>query len=385
MTEHLPAEAELELKRRLGQRSASALEKHLGLTTVGELLNYFPRRYLKRGELTSIAELPRDENVTLVARVVSCTTRRMRARKGTLTDVVVSDDSVRGLNQVHLTFFNAYRADKELLPGTLAMFAGKVTTYQRQLTLTNPDYVLLEDESGFDAEEARRPVPLYPATAKLSSWRIKAAVEALLAIVDFSRIEDPVPADIAIRDRLYSLEDAYQQIHRPQDMESVAKAHERFRYQEALILQTALARRRAQAAAEDTSKSPTSSVQMQHIRNATTKINYAGKTFLVDPLLAKKGAYPGFEGTFRSHLRNPLVELPMPAEDVMKGVDALIVSHTHLDHWDGGEHQLVPKLDFAQFRWDGVSARECSSGEACRVEQALSERSGDFYHVPALA
>jgi L-ascorbate metabolism protein UlaG (beta-lactamase superfamily) len=84
-------------------------------------------------------------------------------------------------------------------------------------------------------------------------------------------------------------------------------------------------------------------VQMQHIRNATTKINYAGKTFLVDPLLAKKGAYPGFEGTFRSHLRNPLVELPMPAEDVMKGVDAVIVSHTHLDHWDGGEHQLVPK------------------------------------------
>ncbi|MCW2131764.1 ATP-dependent DNA helicase RecG [Arthrobacter sp. VKM Ac-2550] len=256
MTEHLPAEVELELKRRLGQRSASALEKHLGLTTVGELLNYFPRRYLKRGELTSIAELPLDENVTLVARVVSCTTRRMRARKGILTDVVVSDDSVRGLNQVHLTFFNTYRADKELLPGTMAMFAGKVTTYQRQLTLTNPDYVLLEDENGFDAEEARRPVPLYPATAKLSSWRIKAAVEALLDVVDFSRIEDPVPADIAIRDRLYSLEDAYQQIHRPQDLESVAKAQERFRYQEALILQTALARRRAQAAAEEATARP---------------------------------------------------------------------------------------------------------------------------------
>ena len=99
----------------------------------------------------------------------------------------------------------------------------------------------------------------------------------------------------------------------------------------------------AQAAAEATSKSPTSSVQMQHIRNATTKITYAGKTFLIDPMLAKKGTYPGFEGTFRSHLRNPLVELPMPVEDVLKGVDGIIVSHTHLDHWDGGEHQFVPK------------------------------------------
>ena len=44
-----------------------------------------------------------------------------------------------------------------------------------------------------------------------------------------------------------------------------------------------------------------------------------------------------------------------------------------------------PELDFAQIRWGFVSAWECSSGEACRVEQAVGERSGDFYHVPALA
>src|SRR5687767_11919435 len=99
----------------------------------------------------------------------------------------------------------------------------------------------------------------------------------------------------------------------------------------------------AQAAPEATSTPTTSAVQMQHIRNATTKINYAGKTFLVDPLLAKKCAYPGFEGTFRSHLRNTMIELAMSIHDVMKGVDAVIVSYTHLVHWDGGEHQLVPK------------------------------------------
>ncbi|WP_449253349.1 MBL fold metallo-hydrolase [Brevundimonas naejangsanensis] len=84
-------------------------------------------------------------------------------------------------------------------------------------------------------------------------------------------------------------------------------------------------------------------VQMQHIRNATAKITYAGQTFLVDPLLAPKGAYPGFEGTFHSEQRNPLVDLPMTTEEVMAGVDAVIVTHTHLDHWDGGEHELVRK------------------------------------------
>ena len=97
----------------------------------------------------------------------------------------------------------------------------------------------------------------------------------------------------------------------------------------------------AQTAPEPASAS--APVQMQHIRNATAKITYAGQTFLVDPMLAAKGAYPGFDGTFHSELRNPLVDLPMSAEDVMAGVDAVIVTHTHLDHWDGGEHQFVPK------------------------------------------
>jgi len=85
------------------------------------------------------------------------------------------------------------------------------------------------------------------------------------------------------------------------------------------------------------------SVQVQHIRNATAKITYADTTFLVDPMLAQKGAYPGFQDTYRSHLRNPLIDLPMPAEDVMKDVDAVIVSHTHLDHWDKAAQELLPK------------------------------------------
>lgn len=97
------------------------------------------------------------------------------------------------------------------------------------------------------------------------------------------------------------------------------------------------------AAPQVTSTTGKQQVQVQQIRNATAKINYAGKTFLLDPFLAKKGKYPGFAGTFNSQLRNPLIELPIPVKDVMKGVDAVIVSHTHLDHWDGGDHQFIPK------------------------------------------
>lgn len=99
----------------------------------------------------------------------------------------------------------------------------------------------------------------------------------------------------------------------------------------------------AQAQTDGAAQMANEAVQMQQIRNATVKITYGETTFLVDPMLAKKGAYPGFDGTYRSELRNPLIELPMSAQDVLAGVDAVIVTHTHLDHWDDAAQQLLPK------------------------------------------
>ena len=75
------------------------------------------------------------------------------------------------------------------------------------------------------------------------------------------------------------------------------------------------------------------SVQLQLIRNATLKLEFAGTTFLVDPLLAERGAYPGFRGTVREELRYPLVDLPVPLAQVLE-VDAVVLTHLHEDHWD---------------------------------------------------
>lgn len=81
----------------------------------------------------------------------------------------------------------------------------------------------------------------------------------------------------------------------------------------------------------------------QQIRNATGRVEIAGKTFLIDPMLAKKDAYPGFENTHNSQLRFPLVELPVSIENTYKGVEGIIVTHTHLDHWDPAAAKLLPK------------------------------------------
>ncbi|MCU6665433.1 MBL fold metallo-hydrolase [Silvania hatchlandensis] len=83
-------------------------------------------------------------------------------------------------------------------------------------------------------------------------------------------------------------------------------------------------------------------MNITHIRNATQLITYAGKRFLIDPLLAPKDAYPGFPGTARAEIRNPMVELPF-AVDTLLDVDAVIVTHTHDDHWDQYAIELLAK------------------------------------------
>ncbi len=100
-------------------------------------------------------------------------------------------------------------------------------------------------------------------------------------------------------------------------------------------------------------------MKFQQLRNATILIEYAGTKFLVDPMLAEKGAFPGFEGTPNSHIANPLVHLPIPMDEILD-VDAVIVTHIHPDHWDEAAIKLVPKdmLIFAQNENDAAQIKE---------------------------
>lgn len=83
-------------------------------------------------------------------------------------------------------------------------------------------------------------------------------------------------------------------------------------------------------------------MRIQQVRNATLVIEYGGSRFLIDPMLAEQGAYPGLPGTVNSHLPYPTAALPVPVASLLD-VDAVIVTHTHPDHWDEAARTLVPK------------------------------------------
>ena len=83
--------------------------------------------------------------------------------------------------------------------------------------------------------------------------------------------------------------------------------------------------------------------QYTHIRNATGKLTIKNTTFLIDPFLAPKDTYPGFEGTFNYQQRMPMVDLPLSMDNLLSNVTAVVVTHTHLDHWDETAINAIPK------------------------------------------
>lgn len=232
------------LKNVVGDKTAQALEKTLGYTSVSDLLAHYPRRYATRGELTSIAGIPIGEQATLVAEVVSTSTRFMKARKGSVLEVTITD----GTGLVTLTFFNQAWREKALTPGARGIFAGKVGVYRNQRQLAHPDYELFtEEELSQSASEewAKRPIPFYPASQKLASWQIQRAIAVVLDVLE--DVPEPMPEEVIQSEGLVPLSVAWEKIHRPQEEHDWRSARETLRFHEAYVLQVALVARRRHA------------------------------------------------------------------------------------------------------------------------------------------
>ena len=100
-------------------------------------------------------------------------------------------------------------------------------------------------------------------------------------------------------------------------------------------------------------------MKIQLIRNATIVVEYAGKKFLIDPMLAEKGTYAPFPNSPRQDQNNPLVSLPASIDNIIQNIDAVIVTHLHLDHWDDAAKKALPKeiKMFAQNEEDATEFR----------------------------
>ena len=221
-------------------QAAAALEKNKGLSTVGDLLELVPRKYLPPTEPTDLSQLAEGEEVVVVARVARCHERPMRARRGSLFTAVVTDGQV----EADLTFFRAHPHRKVLLPGRTGVFAGSAGRYQGRWQLTHPEYEII-DETVADERAAfhhDHQIPVYSATGPVTSFKTWNLVRLVLESID--TIPDPLPEAIRRRRGLPTRAAALDLVHRPRLEERPRDGLRRLRYDEAFVLQLILAQRR---------------------------------------------------------------------------------------------------------------------------------------------
>jgi ATP-dependent DNA helicase RecG len=248
-----PARLAEALNRVLGPRTAASLEK-LELRTTGDLLRHYPRRYGEPGTFTDLAALRVGEHVTVMAEVQQATVRQMRSRGGAMLQATVTD----GRRTLALTFFAKRPGilrmhEDRLRPGRVGLFTGVVGEYRGTRQLTHPDYQIIgldADDEAAAVVEASRPIPIYPASAGTPTWRIQRCVRTVLDPLREEDLLDPIPARILAEHGLVSLFQALHDVHEPFADSDWLRGRKRLRFEEAFVLQVALARRRAATAGQ---------------------------------------------------------------------------------------------------------------------------------------
>ncbi|MCL2423264.1 MAG: ATP-dependent DNA helicase RecG [Micrococcales bacterium] len=219
----------------------------LGPVTVGDLLRFYPRRYVDPGKLTALADLKEGEKVIVVGKVARASVRRTATGKG-LFEVVLRDDAG---DTMKMAFFGKSPArlgyhERILRPGCKAWFSGTVGLYRGELQLVHPTFSQM-GEAGID-ERDTWPKPAYPANASIDSDQIAKAVATVLRPLHDGEIDDPLPETVRAIHGLMPLVDALHKVHEPHCDADWLAARRRLRFEEAFVLQTEMLRRRAAAA-----------------------------------------------------------------------------------------------------------------------------------------
>jgi len=246
------------LTKELGTRTGNALAK-MGLETVDELLRHYPRRYADPGNHTDLSRLTPGEHVSVLAEVDHAVIRSYQG--GVRLMVRVTDGRV-GLT---LTFFAKHAGalryhEKQLQPRRSGVFTGVVGEFRGERQLTHPDYLMIGEKGIEDADDARYeaslPIPIYPATAAMATWKIQQCVRTVLDTLTEADVPDPVPAGVRERLGLASRFEALRLVHRPETTGDFERGRHRLRFEEAFVLQAALAQRRARALAQPATSRP---------------------------------------------------------------------------------------------------------------------------------
>ncbi|MEI2669689.1 MAG: ATP-dependent DNA helicase RecG [Marmoricola sp.] len=219
---------------------------------VGDVLQTYPRTYVKKDGLSELGSLTEGSLLSLVGEIINCKPFTYRDRRSGKQAYRLEVRVRAEGGQLLLTYFdrNAHTASwraKEMSPGRKGLFAGRLKWFRDEWQLTNPESRLYGANTEGDIVELPDLIPIYPQVGGLTTWQIEDVIRIALDLVD--DFPDPLPAEIREREGLLDLRTAYSWIHRPDSWAQKTKAEDRIKYDEAWVAQVVLARKRLEVEA----------------------------------------------------------------------------------------------------------------------------------------
>lgn len=202
------------------------------IRSVRDLLFHFPRRYIDRSRTEPISQLPVGEEVTVIAEVVSVSTRRPRARL-TMTEAKLRDAS----GTLKAVWFNQAFRGRQLTVGAEVALSGKVERFKGTTQMKAPDVDVLG--SAGEGLKTGRVVPIHPNVGKIGSGWVRRGVWNALG--RSTPVSDVLPEDILKARKLVGRDKALHDIHFPDSMRDMARARHRLVFDEFFRLEVALA------------------------------------------------------------------------------------------------------------------------------------------------
>ena len=211
----------------VGDSIAEKLGK-LGITTIKDLLNYYPRRYDDFSNLQPINRLEYGKEVTAIGTIKSIASRPTKNPRISLTEAVMTD----GTGFLRLSWFNQPYLENTIKPDIQIVVSGKVDRYLGRLTINNPEWEKLEKEQ----LHTNRIVPVYSLTADLKQRGLRNIIYKTVTYWS-ARVTDYLPDWICNAADLMDMRTALSQIHFPNSMEKLDKAQHRLAFDEIFLLQ----------------------------------------------------------------------------------------------------------------------------------------------------
>lgn len=221
----------------------------LGLETVGDLLRHLPRRYVKTGELTRVDDLEVGQVLTVVGQIVRSDVNTYLDRRTRRTayrlDTVLSTDGPT----LRMSFFAkskglaTYQGNR-LAVGRRGLFAGQVSSFRGDWQLTNPQMTLfgIDDDDETALAEVPPLYPIYPLTKGIDSWDLMRAITFARTVLD--DVPELLPLEVREQHDVVEARTALNWVHAPEDYAQVGAAQRRYRFEEALVTQLVLGRRK---------------------------------------------------------------------------------------------------------------------------------------------